>query len=111
MCIVSEEVPLPLYSGCRLSSRRPRTSCAVGRVSELPWHSMCPHMMKTMLVGTSERLMSTNISELDVEPGREAGRQADGVAEAPRVQCSWCCWIHPLAAVSWNSSVILTCSW
>lgn len=77
MCIVSGEVPLPLYSGCRLSSRRPRTSCAVGRVSELPWHSMCPHMMKTMLVGTSERLMSTNISELDVEPGREAGRQME----------------------------------
>lgn len=34
LCGVSEEVPLPLHLGCRLSSRRPRTSCAVGRVSE-----------------------------------------------------------------------------
>lgn len=34
LCGVSEEVPLPLHLGCRLSSRRPRTSCAAGRVSE-----------------------------------------------------------------------------
>lgn len=34
LCGGSEEVPLPLHLGCRLSSRRPRTSCAAGRVSE-----------------------------------------------------------------------------